>query len=375
MLFLGALGGCSVLPAAGPSQSVMESVGTSENTWYKVVEINEQTISVLRLRRPPSMTRLSEYKRAVAPVVGIGDVIKITVWEAAPGNLFNASAGTAGGIGAVGSTAIPEQVVSREGTISVPFAGVIKVIGKQPREIEQAIVSKLSNKAVDPQALVNVVNSAENSVTVTGDAVAGGQVQLGPNNERLLNAIAATGGIKTPVHETFVSLTRGGKVVTVPFLELTREPAENIRLSSYDVIGVYGHKRSYTILGASGRQAEIAFDAPTITLAQAIGRAGGLNDDKAEAKGVYVFRFEPADLIPQPFREPNLAHSDQVPIIYRLDLSRPEGLFLAQAFAMREGDIVYVANSSGADFTKLLRIVGTAVSPAVSAANVYSAVP
>ena len=94
--------------------------------------------------------------------------------------------------------------------------------GKQPREVETAIVRKLSAKAVDPQALVSVSKSAANSVTVTGDAVAGGMVQLSPSNERILDAISMVGGIKTPINDTYVSLSRGSKVVTVPFLILTK---------------------------------------------------------------------------------------------------------------------------------------------------------
>ena len=155
----------------------------------------------------------------------------------------------------------------------------------------------LRSKAVDPQALVNVVKSADNAVTVAGDAVTGGVVQLSPNNERILQAIAEAGGIKAPVHDTFVSLTRGTRAVTVSYMTLTSNPAENIRLNARDVLNVYAHKRTYTVFGAALRGSEVAFDAPSVTLAQALARAG-IDDEKADASGVFVLRFEQGEFLP-----------------------------------------------------------------------------
>jgi polysaccharide biosynthesis/export protein len=287
--------------------------------------------------------------------------------------LFTAVVNTSGTMGSVGGgTTIPEQVVPITGTISVPFAGEIKVVGKSAREVERSIVSQLRSKAVDPQALVTVVRSADNSVTVGGDAVTGGQVQLGPNNERILEAIAVTGGIRAPAHETVISLTRGSRIITVPYLTLASNPAENIRLSPRDVLMLYARKRTYTAFGATGHSAEVPFEAPTLTLAQAMARVGGLNDDRADASGVYIYRTETAEFTSVLMPDKPASGQSRVPVIYRVDLLDPAGLFLAQNFLMREGDILYVSNSSGAELMKFLRIVGSVVSPAVSGAQAAS---
>jgi polysaccharide export outer membrane protein len=274
-------------------------------------------------------------------------------------------------VGSAGGTAIPDQVVQPGGTITVPFAGDIKVVGKQPREVEAAVVRKLSTKAVDPQALVSVSKSAANSVTVTGDAVAGGLVQLSPSNERILDAISMVGGIRTPINDTYVSLSRSGKVVTVPFLVLTKSAEENIRLSPRDVLSVYGHRRTYTILGAARVQSDIPFDLPIVTLAQALGRAGGLDDNRADAANVLIFRYEPASLVSAMFGEPE-GGSEPVPLIYRLNLRSAAGLFYAKDFYMRDGDVVFITNAPGAELAKFLSIVGTAVAPAAYSASIYN---
>ena len=368
------LTGCAFLPGAGPA-GISIPVGEDDisPSGYAVVNLNPQVVSLLKARPDPSLTSLAEYQPASAPVIGIGDTIRVTVWEAAPGNLFTTVANSAANIGSVGGTTIPDQVVPKTGTINVPFAGDIKVVGKPSRDVEKAIVAQLRAKAVDPQVLVNVVRSEDNSVTVAGDAVVGGQMQLGPNNGRLFEAIAMAGGIKAPVYDTFVSLTRGDRVITIPYLKLASNPVENIKLSPRDVVMLYAHKRTYTVFGAAGLNAEVPFDAPSVTLAQAIARAGGLNDERADATSVFVFRFESADLLPVLFADrPQEPIGSRIPVIYRLNLRDPIGFFLAQSFHMREGDMIYVSDAAGAELGKFLRIAGGAVAPAVSGAALYN---
>ncbi len=368
------LSACSTLPGSGPDLFTTASVDDGVSG-PRIVDIDAHVMAALRSAgKAPTLTSFSDYHPASAPVIGVGDIVRVNIWEAAPGNLFNAtnSAGTVL-LGPAGGTTIPDQVVQPGGTINVPFAGDIKVVGKEPRQVEAAIVRKLSTKAVDPQALITVSKSATNSVTVTGDAMGGGLVQLSPSNERILDAVSMLGGIRTPINDTYVSLSRGGKVVTVPFLILTTSAEENIRLSPRDVLSVYGHRRTYTILGAARAPSDIPFDAPVVTLAQALGHAGGLDDNKADATSVLIFRYEPAGLISAMFGEPG-GGSEPAPIIYRLNLRSAEGLFYAKGFMMRDGDVVFITNSAGAELAKFLGIVGTAVTPAIYGVDVYNVV-
>ena len=366
---------CSLLPGAGPTTNeIADQVNTEASQWYQLVDVDENVISVINWRAQASLLSFSQYKTAAEPVIGIGDVVKVTVWEAAPGNLFNASISQPAVIGAAGGTTIPEQVVPRAGTINVPFAGDVPVVGRTPRAVEKLVSKRLASKAIDPQVLVNVIKSVGNAVTVTGDAVQGGQVQLSPGSERVLDAVALVGGIKSSAHETFISLVRGERVVTVPFLHLTTNPAENIRLGPGDLLFVSKRPRTYTILGATRGNAEIPFDAPAISLAQAIARGGGLLDDKADATGVFVFRYELPAQIPSLIKGPvyTLPGKGLVPVIYRLNLRNPKGMFLAQAFPVKEGDMIFVSNAPGAEFSKFLQIVNLAISPAINGAAAYS---
>ena len=208
--------GCSMLPGSGPSTFILDPPGEQEN-WYQLIDVDERTIASLMHRPQSSFSAFSQYKAASEPVVGVGDTLRLTVWEAAPGSLFNASLTSPAGT-SVGGTTIPDQVVPRAGTISVPFAGDINVMGRTPREVEKLVQKKLAPKAVDPQVLVSVVRSAGSSVTVSGDAVGGAQIPLGPGNERVLEAISLAGGLKAAEHETLVTLVRRKSIGLAIFL-------------------------------------------------------------------------------------------------------------------------------------------------------------
>ncbi len=369
--------GCSALPGTGPATHDISSQIDAHQSWYQVVDIDENVIASLHGRAAPSFLAFSQYKAASEPVIGAGDIIRLTVWEAAPGNLFSATLTTTSSAGTtVGGTTIPDQVVPHAGTISVPFAGEVHVAGKSPREVENIVQKKLRAKSVDPQVLVNIVKSLRSMVTVTGDAIGGSQVQLGPGNEHVLDAIAQVGGLKMAEHETFVTLVRNNKSVTLSFSELTNNPAENILLASGDLLLVNKRPRTYTILGAVTRNAEVPFEARNITLGQAVARAGGLTDDRADATGVFIFRYEKADQVASLLQEPVfvMPGSGKVAVIYRLNLRDPKGLFFAQAFPIFEGDMIYVSDAPAAELAKFLAIINSTAQPAISGAVAYNAV-
>jgi protein involved in polysaccharide export with SLBB domain len=69
--------------------------------------------------------------------------------------------------GCANSATIPEQVVGRDGTITVPYAGRIAIAGHTARDVQTVIEHALEGKAIQPQVLVNVPHSVSNTVTVT----------------------------------------------------------------------------------------------------------------------------------------------------------------------------------------------------------------
>jgi polysaccharide biosynthesis/export protein len=295
----------------------------------------------------------------VGTVIGRGDTIDIAIWEAPPAALFGTvsmqnSAGS--GIQAARSAGLPEQMVDETGRVMVPFVGEVIAAGRSPRAIEREIAERLRGKANHPQVVVRVTHNALQAVSVLGDVTSAGRFPITPHGERVLDALAYAGGAKQPVTRTVVQITRGTRVATMPLDTVIRQPAQNIRLAPDDVVTALFQPWSFTVLGATGNNAEVPFEATGLSLAQALGRAGGLADNRADMRGVFLFRLEnPAALPALPSARP--LPDGRIPVIYRLDLSDPAAFFTAQGFPMRDRDVLYVSNAPGADLQKFAMTV------------------
>ncbi len=197
------LSGCSTLPSAGPSTSdVMKQGVVADVARYAVLDVSKSVVDVLAQRKPDSFAAsFGDYRPSVDPRIGIGDTVAVTVWEAAAGGLFSAPVMDRLTTGSKSAT-IPEQVVGRDGSISIPYAGRIKVTGQSPTQVQETIEKALEGKAIQPQILVNVMRPFSSSVTVTGEVANGARVPLSVKGDRLMDVIAAAGGLRAPVNET-----------------------------------------------------------------------------------------------------------------------------------------------------------------------------
>jgi polysaccharide export outer membrane protein len=158
-----------------------------------------------------------------------------------------------------------------------------------------------------------------------------------------------------------VQVTRGPRVVSVPLETVIRDPRQNIRLAPDDVITFLYQPYSFSALGAVGKNAEVPFEGTGLSLAQALGRIGGLEDQRSDPKGVFIFRMEYADAV-ENTGTPSAPRTDvaMAPVIYRVDLRDPAALFHAQRFEIRNRDVLYVSNSPVSDFQKFLGLLSQA---------------
>lgn len=365
-----ALAGCTALPSTGPtSAEVVTSAQEGELTRYILRDVDESIVSILSTSRQQTFqTSFGDNRPPPSQRIGIGDTISVTVWEAAAGGLFSSPAVDRNSTGAR-SANIPEQVVARDGSVTVPYAGRISVVGLTTPDVERRIVEKLTGKAIEPQVLVTVPQGLSNSVTVLGEVTAGARVPLSVRGERVLDVIAMAGGVRAAAHETFVTLQRNGRTVAVPMQRLIANASENIYAHPRDVITVVRDPQTFSVFGAAGRNAVVPFDAAGITLEQAIAKAGGLIDSRSDPYGVFLLRFESQDVARQ--LDPNFktaARDTRVPVIYRLNLRDPRSYFLAQTINIRNRDMIYVANAPLNEVQKVLQIFQTASSAVTAAA-------
>lgn len=367
------LAGCSNLPASGPSTSdIVSPSAENANFNFELIDLTPASLTALNSRAVDSFSgSFGDRSGAVETRIGIGDFVAVTIWEAGAGGLFSAPLTTDRFSPGSRTATIPEQAVARDGTISVPYAGRVKVAGKTAAEVQSTIEERLAGKAIQPQILVTVSRPVSSTVAVTGEVATGGRIPLSNRGDRILDVIAAAGGIRAPVNETEIRLMRGSRSVAVPMMTVVNNPRENIYLRGGDTLTLVRNPRTFIAAGATGRNTDIPFDADAMNLAQAIAKSGGLLDFRADPEGVFLYRFESAELLRRIKPDsPLLGRGGRIPVVYRVNLRDPNGLFIAQGLRMQRGDILYVSNAPLTDLQKAFSVFQSLSSPVVQGASV-----
>jgi polysaccharide export outer membrane protein len=376
------LPGCALLPGTGPKSDAVEGNATAglRSTAalpYALIDVSADTIGFLS--QPNLITFQGEFpdkRPKPQQVAGVGDVLNIAIFEAAPGGLFTPA--TAAGARPGNFVDLPPQAVDQKGSIYVPYAGEIPAAARTLPEIQQAIVARLRNRAIEPQVVVSLNQQHSSVVSVLGDVNTPGVLALNSVGERLLALIARAGGPKFEAIETYVTLQRDGKRVRVLLSRVVHDPNENIFIRPNDVIFLTHEAPSFTALGALnqnvfGFNSEIAFDVETLTLAQAIGKSGGLNDNQSDPAEVFVYRYEDRRFLEKFGIDTKRFVYDRIPAIYHINLRDPSGMLLAAGFQMRSKDVMYVANAKVVDYFKLLGLINATAATVSNTANAVTA--
>jgi polysaccharide biosynthesis/export protein len=295
-----------------------------------------------------------------------GEVVSITIFDQGPVSLFGsiqlprANAATTGGNPAI-STTLPQQVVEVDGSVTVPFAGRVRVGGLTPLQASDRIARALVGIATNPQVVVSQVGPTLNTVTVGGDVNRPGLVPLTMRGERILDAIAASGGARYPTYDSDVRLTRRGQSGTVGLQYILDQPSENLVLEPGDIVFVLHNPRLFVVLGAAQKVAQYEFNTERVTLAEAVGRSGGPHDSIANVGELYLLRLEKPEVVHRlramsgtPEGAPPL---QPISVAYHLDLRHGAGYFLAQQVQMRNKDILLMTNAEGAQLQKALLLL------------------
>ncbi|WP_210247730.1 polysaccharide biosynthesis/export family protein [Tardiphaga sp. vice154] len=365
------LQGCLYMPTNGPTGEAIRAAEQDPviGLPYAVVKVTPQTEQVLaafapRLAggiqgRPPGEIRF-----------GIGDVVSVTVFEAAAGGLFiPLEAGVRPG----NFITLPNQNVDSDGNISVPYAGAVRAKGRTPSEVQRSIVDALKNRAIEPQAVVALIEQRTSLISVLGEVNTPARFAANAAGERILDSITRAGGPKGQGFDTWVMLEREGKRSTVPFGQLVYEPTSNVYAHPGDTIYVYREPQTFVAFGASGAQGQFNFEAWRVSLAEGVAKAGGLNDSSADPAAVFLYRGESREVAVRLGIDVNTFSGPVIPVVYNMNLRDPAGYFLATRFQMRNKDVLFVSNAPSVESAKLMQqirlVTATVNDPIVAAAN------
>jgi polysaccharide export outer membrane protein len=359
-----ALAGCAALPRSGPADTAVVSqakvtVGGATQGGkvdYVLVELGKDVLKYFDFG--PSRTfagfGVPAASRSPELPLGIGDVVSVTIFEAQAGGLFIPSdAGSRAG----NFVTIPNQTVDRNGTISVPYAGQVRVAGRSAAAVQTDIENLLANRAIEPQVVVTTVTSHSSEISVLGDVNQPTKLEISQAGERILDAIAQAGGLSSPGIETYVTLQRRGREATVLFDDLVKTPSENIYLAPGDTVYVNRERRTFLAFGATGASGRFEFADANLTLGEALGKAGGMLDERADPSTVFVYRIESRETVKKLGVDVSKFEGDEIPVVFRANLRDPSEYFVTQRFPMKDKDILYISNAASVELTKLLSIV------------------
>lgn len=379
------IAGCTStwLPSAGPSYNQIDSTARANNNGVsqevRVVDVDAGVVRDTSLMSAGSFAvGFPETWRSASPnlLLGKGDGIQISIFEAPPSVLLStASAALNASDLAIGSGSgvlnLPDQMVSQEGTIVVPFAGPIPVAGKTLSQVEQIIRGRLSKLANQPQVVARLSQNASNSVVVLADGRSL-RMPLTAKGERLLDALPLAGDAKK-VKNTSIRLTRRGVTHTVSAISLSQNPTNNIYLQPGDVVSVLQDPYRITVLGATNANAVIDFGDDGLSVAEALGRVSGLNDFRADPRGVFVFRRPSLVASPEIMDDGQVDVQHRLPTVFRLNVRDAQGMVLAQNFKLQDKDMLYVSNASSVQLQKVLNLFNSTLTPVVNSVNAVNA--
>lgn len=367
--------GCAIMPDTGPqSMDIRTSQAAEpESLPYALVKLQPETVRILAQYTPKLSNAFANRTPPKAFRFGIGDTASVTIFEAAAGGLFiPAEAGVRPG----NFVTIPNQAVDNNGDISVPYAGAIRAKDKTPVEVQQAIVAALNHRAIEPQAVVSLADQKASLISVLGDVRTAGRFPASASGERILDAITRAGGPSTQGYDTWVTLERAGHRASVPFGALVYEPSNNIYVLPNDTIYLYSQPQTFVAFGAAGTQGQYKFDAWRISLAEAVGKQGGLNDALADPSSVFLYRGETREVAERLGVDCSKFQGPIIPVIYNVNFRDPSGYFLAQTFDIRNKDVIYASNAAAVETTKFLNflrtIMATVNDPIIYATNGYA---
>ena len=351
--------GCASLPVSGPTGIEVRHAATTPTQYpFRLLEI-DTAAAIPAAPGVPTSTLAAALPRPT-DLLGPGDILNITVYEAGV-SLFGTSlrAAAAGDGAAMDTTSdaekLPPTRVDDYGYIKVPFVGRLRAAGHTAGELQAMIQNGLRGMSQDPQVLVSVSQSITNSLILAGEIAKPGRLVLATNRESLVDAIALAGGYRGDAKDAVARVQRDGQSFEIRLSDLLDMPAHDIQVEPGDRITLVSRPQTFSILGAPTKSEEITFPRGRLTLAEAVALAGGPNPNAGDAAAVFVFRYV------------KQANGLEEPTVYHLNMMRPGAYLLSQKFLMRDRDVLYIGNARANQLSKFVNLLSQLFVPIATA--------
>ena len=357
LAILGLVAACG-LPSVGPNKRQIFAGSVQREGDAFIVSVNDRVTRATAV--VPALGFSSAFVGAselTSDVIRQGDVLGLTVWENVENGLLASQA--------TNSTILEEVQVDSAGFIFVPYAGRVRAAGNTPNQLREMITARLEEQTPDPQVEVRRVAGDGSTVSLVGALGAQGVYPIERPTRTLSAMLARAGGVTIEPEIAQITVLRGTQRGEIWFQDLYENPRLDIALRAGDRILVEEDSRSFTALGATAQQARVRFESQNLSALEAIAQVGGLIPTSSDPTGVFVFRNEPPEIANQVLGRTDLVGAQR--LVYVLNLTEPNGLFLARDFVIRDGDTLYVTEAPYAQWTKTISLIAGSLTPVASA--------
>ena len=345
------LGACT-LPRGAALQSEIVSESSAEEPSFDVVPVtraNLKSIATWSASGDQDRYHWIGYARgSTSNIIKPGDLVDLIIWDNQENSLLTPLGQK--------SVMMNGLRVSPGGAIFVPYVENVRIAGLSPSAARARVQSELEVIVPSAQVQLTLQQGSHNSVDLVSGVISPGTYPLPGRDYTILSLISAGGGISTSMRSPVVRLIRGGHSYQVRANDLFADGKLNTTLRGGDKVVVEEDQRSFTAVGASGREDLIYFPKDNLTAMEAVALMGGLSDSRANPEGVLILReYSPYDV-----RLDGTGPS-RAQVVFTMDLTSADGLFAARKFQIRPQDTVMATESPVTAAQTVFGLIGSAV--------------
>lgn len=345
--------GCAVPRGAGFEAEVLAAASgeKAETANFQVVRVGPETSAMIGSwpqLGSQAHNWIGRVQQPASYLLAPGDIVNVSVWDTDDNGLLT---GVGGRI-----AQLQGAKIATDGTIFLPFVGDVRVTGMSESRVRERIEELYSDTIPSAQVQITVEPGRVNTVNFVSGVGAPGIYPLSDRDVSLLTAVSVAGGISPSFENPRIKLFRGSHVYTTTVDALFDNPRLDTTLVGGDRIIVEDDDRQFLSLGAAGAEAIHPFTQDEISALEALSIIGGVEDGRANPKGILVLREYPSSALRADASGPN--KSD---VVFALDLTTADGLFSARNFQLADGDLVYVTESPVTTAQTVLGLLGSVV--------------
>ncbi|WP_254277641.1 polysaccharide export protein [Halomonas sp. 3H] len=338
LVTLSLMGGCAFAPGGHINEKNLDE---SLDSRVDVMEITPELVSRYRVMGPASQPlpgTLRQDMQSYEYRVGPGDVLSVIVYDHPE---LTIPAGGERGAAETGNRVRPD------GTMFYPYVGRVRVAGMTLEEVRSLLTRRLSDVITDPQVEVGMAAFRSQKIYVSGAVESPGTLPITIVPMTVLDAISEAGGARANADWHNVLLTRDGREERLSLYAMLRQGdmTQNRLLRDGDLLHVpTSENQNVVVLGQVIKPGAIALGNERLTLTDALARAGGVNESRAQPSGIFVVRG-------------NAPESDTLATVYQLDISDATRLMLGTRFPLQPQDVVYVTSAPLARWNNVISLL------------------